>query len=108
MELVMYEADTQSTVMSTTPEEIAIGLIDAWNAHDAEAILSFYATDYEGIDVGQPGYEHGLDGKRQAALRYFQAYPDLHFTVEQVVVQGDCVVACWVAKGTHMGQLMGI
>jgi steroid delta-isomerase-like uncharacterized protein len=91
-----------------SPEEVAIGLMDAWNEHDAEKILSYYAPEYEGIDVGQATHEHGLDGKRQAALRYFQAYPDLHFTVEKTVVQGDCVVACWIASGTHMGYLMGI
>src|SRR5690348_9968306 len=101
----MYEVSTKT---KESPEVVATGLIDAWNAHDVTAIMSFYAPEYEGIDVGQPTHEHGLEGKRQAALRYFQAYPDLHFTIEKVVVQGDCAVVCWVASGTHMGSLMGI
>jgi steroid delta-isomerase-like uncharacterized protein len=104
----MYEVDIHAEAGVMSPEDVAAGLFDAWNEHDAERILSFYAPHYEGIDVGQATPEHGLEGKRQAALRYFDAYPDLHFTIEKTVVQGDCVVTIWTAKGTHLGYLMGI
>lgn len=34
--------------------------------------------------------------------------PDLRFTIEQEVAEGDAVVSRWTAKGTNSGPLMGI
>ncbi len=36
------------------------------------------------------------------------ALPDTHFTVEDVVDEGDKVAARWTATGTHKGAMMGI
>lgn len=100
--------DLETNTQFASPSQVAIGLIDAWNNHDVEGVMSFYAPHYEGLDVGQATPEHGLEGKRQAALRYFNAYPDLRFTVEQVIEQDNSVAVCWIASGTHQGHLMGI
>ena len=35
------------------PALIAIELMNAWNEHDVERVMSFYASDYVGVDVGQ-------------------------------------------------------
>jgi predicted ester cyclase len=35
------------------------------------------------------------------------AIPDVHFTIEDMVAEGDKVVTRWLAKGTHKGDLMG-
>lgn len=32
------------------------------------------------------------------------AFPDLHFTVEHLLAQGDTVVGHWIARGTHAGS----
>lgn len=39
---------------------------------------------------------------------YAEAFPDLHYTIEEMVVEGDLVVSRWVARGTHMGHLLNI
>jgi len=36
------------------------------------------------------------------------AFPDVHFSVEDQVVEGDKVVTRWRGSGTHQGNLMGI
>jgi predicted ester cyclase len=36
------------------------------------------------------------------------AFPDLHVKNEDVIVEGDKVVARWTARGTHNGMLMNI
>jgi predicted ester cyclase len=39
---------------------------------------------------------------------YYAAFPDLRFTVEDQVAEGDKVVTRWSSEGTHKGELMGI
>jgi steroid delta-isomerase-like uncharacterized protein len=34
--------------------------------------------------------------------------PDLHYTLEEVVAEGEKVVVHWTATGTHQGDMMGI
>ena len=39
---------------------------------------------------------------------YRSAFPDVHFTIEDLFAAGDKVVSRWTARGTHKGELMGI
>jgi steroid delta-isomerase-like uncharacterized protein len=39
---------------------------------------------------------------------YFDAFPDLHFTPEEIIVQDDRAVLAWIGRGTHRGKLMNI
>ena len=39
---------------------------------------------------------------------YRSAFPDLRFTIEDMIAEGDKVATCWRAAGTHQGELMGI
>ena len=42
-------------------------------------------------------------------IEYFrQAVPDLTYTVEDQVAEGDEVVSRWRAKGTHQGEFFGV
>jgi predicted ester cyclase len=36
------------------------------------------------------------------------AFPDLHQTIEEQIAEGDKVAYRWTARGTHLGELMGI
>jgi len=61
-----------------------------------------------GIDVGQATPEHGPDGKRDTVLLYLEAFPDLHFSLEKLLCEGDTVAVSWIARGTHNGLYMRI
>ncbi len=39
---------------------------------------------------------------------YFSAFPDLSFTVHEIVCEQDKAVSRFTASGTHEGELMGI
>ena len=95
----------------TTPGEIARlvrNLLEAWNAHDPERLRTFYASGYEGVDVGQAKPQRGPQDVSRMVKRYVQAFPDLRFVDEDVVVQGNRAVLVWTARGTHGGELMHI
>lgn len=48
-----------------------------------------------------------LHEENDRAKAWRQAYPDLKFTLEQVVAEGDLVSVLWMAKGTHTGTFNG-
>lgn len=50
----------------------------------------------------------GSEAFKQVVMMYRTAFPDLHFTIEEVIVEGNTSAARWVSGGTHHGELMGI
>ncbi len=83
-------------------------LLEAWNAHDIERIKTFYAPEYEGVDVGQAERQRGPQSVPRNVERYLRAFPDLHFVEEDIVAQDGRAVLVWKAYGTHEGRLMNI
>jgi len=55
-----------------------------------------------------PGTPGGLEGARQTLGMFLSAFPDLHFTVEDMIAEGDRVVARVTMSGTQQGPFMGI
>ncbi len=51
---------------------------------------------------------HGRDGAKQYVTMLRKAFPDLHFTVEDQIAEGDMVVTRWTARGTHKGQFQDV
>ena len=94
--------------MSTSPKQFAQDLIDALNTHDPDRVTAFYAPDYEEIDVAQAGPQIGRDTVRRKLLAYWRAFPDLKFTLDDVIVEGDRFVMVWRWCGTHRGTIMNI
>lgn len=55
-----------------------------------------------------PGFPGGPEGTKQFAAMLRSAFPDLHFTVEDVIAEGDKVVVRGTMRGTHQAEFMGI
>ena len=55
-----------------------------------------------------PGQPPTLAGLKKGFTQYRNAFPDIHFVVKDVIVQGDKAVARWTMTGTHKGAFMGI
>jgi steroid delta-isomerase-like uncharacterized protein len=50
----------------------------------------------------------GRDGAKQYVAALRTGFPDLRFTVEGQVAEGNMVVTRWSARGTHAGEFQGI
>ena len=83
-----------------------------WHQGQCEAIEEVIAPTYihhtspTAVDGGPE--VHGPDGVRHAVTAWRSAFPDLHFTLEDLLVEGDKVVARWTCDGTHHGVFRGI
>ena len=55
-----------------------------------------------------PGLLPGLEGTKQLVTMYRNAFPDVHFTIDEQIAEGDKVMTRWTAHGTHQGELAGI
>ena len=52
-----------------------------------------------------PGIPPGPEGSKIQVMVYRTAFPDIHFTVEEQVAEGDTVVTRWSGTGTQQGAL---
>ena len=50
----------------------------------------------------------GLEAYKQFLSMYITAFPDLQFTIEDIIAEGDTVVVRYTTRGTHQGNFMGI
>jgi len=55
-----------------------------------------------------PGTPGGLEGARQTFDMFLTAFPDRHFTVEDLIAEGDRVAARVTMSGTQHGAFMGV
>ena len=55
-----------------------------------------------------PGLPSGPEGQRQLIGFYRSAFPDVQFTVEDQIAEGERVVTRWTAQGTHTGEFAGL
>ncbi len=93
--------------MSTNISQIVDELLDSWNRHDVEQAATFYAPDYQGVDVGQASVQHGPRERVRILESYMRAFPDISFTGE-TVVEGSRAVLIWTMRGTHQGVFLHI
>ena len=54
------------------------------------------------------GLPNGPEGSKQFVTAYRNAFPDVHFTIDDQIAEGDKVVTRWTAQGTHQGELAGL
>jgi predicted ester cyclase len=68
-----------------------------------DAADEIYAPNYVGHEPTF-GDVHGVEGVKQQAGDYRQAFPDLQSTIEDQVAEGDKVVTRFRTRGTHQGE----
>lgn len=77
------------------------------NTGQVDRIDQFISPDYTEI-YDSKRYPLGIEGAKEHILGVRRTYPDLTLTIEQQIAEGDWVVTCITARGTHRGEWMGI
>ena len=55
-----------------------------------------------------PGLPTGPEGAKQLITIYRNAFPDVHFTIDEQLAEGEKVLTRWTGHGTHQGELQGL
>ncbi len=80
---------------------------DAINQNNLDALDEVVASDITDHDAG-PGQAPGLEGVKQLFSSIHTAFPDFRMNVEDMIAEGEKVVARVSWSGTHQGEFMGI
>jgi predicted ester cyclase len=86
--------------------DIASGLIAAFNGHDAERLASLYTDDQVTVLPGAPEPVRGRKNKEEMVAGYFGAFPDLTLEIPLVLVSGTHIVCAGHMAGTNTGPLV--
>jgi steroid delta-isomerase-like uncharacterized protein len=76
------------------------------NQKNLDAFDEFYAADAVHHEPDQD--LQGLEEVKQYTAMYFEAFPDMSVSVEDLIAEGDKVVSRYAYLGTHQGELQGI
>jgi steroid delta-isomerase-like uncharacterized protein len=94
--------------MSTEQNKALVrSIIDAINRGNFAVIDELCAPAYVHHDPGNPQVRSRED-YRQWFTRFGIAFPDLQFTIEDLIAEGDKVVCRYTFRGTHKGQWRGM
>jgi steroid delta-isomerase-like uncharacterized protein len=97
---------------ATSPEAFASRLLDAWDSHDIDQILTFYAEDafYEDVPNVENGWAVPMQGRpmiRESLIETFEEMPDLGFEMVSASSAGNRLVVEWIMSGTQYREFTG-
>ena len=81
--------------------------LEIWNTGDLTIADEIFAADFVNHDPSVPDVIN-LEGLKGLVVMSRIATPDLRITIEDMIAEGDKVVARLSAIGTHKGDFMGI
>jgi predicted ester cyclase len=92
--------DQNKTQFRRTFEEL-------FNRGNLDVADDLVAPDFLNHDA-PPDQNRGAQSMRGTVTMLRSAFPDLHFTIEELVAEGDTVAGRVTATGTHRGTFMGM
>ena len=81
---------------------------EVFNKGDLAIVDELVAPDFVNHEVPPGMNNRGPDSTRQVVRMLRTAFPDLHFTIEDLVGEGDTVAGRVTMSGTHLGPFQGI
>jgi steroid delta-isomerase-like uncharacterized protein len=94
-------SEQNKALVRRIPEEL-------FNKGDLSVADQVFAQDYVEHVERPPGYPSGVPGIKQFVADFRAAFPDLQYTVEDVLGEGEKVVLRTTVRGTHRGPFLGI
>src|SRR5262249_38387439 len=81
---------------------------ELWNEANLSVADQFFAPNYIHHDPATQDFGRGPESERKRLNLYRSAFPDLRLTIENIISEGETVMARWSCHATHRGELNGI
>ena len=79
----------------------------AFNEKRLEVIDELVDIDY--VDHGPfHGQQSGREGMKQAHKYFYEGFPDIQQTIDDILAEDDKVVVRWTCRGTHLGRFVSV
>lgn len=95
--------------MSTENKNIVRRLYDeVWNKRKLDLVAELISPSHALNDPFVSGSQVGPEMYRRRIQEFIESFPDLRFTLDDLISEKEKVVAAWVMSGTHKGGFMNI
>jgi hypothetical protein len=84
-------------------KDVVRGWFEGLNRHDVVAMADLVADDF----VNHSSTNQGRAGAIAEIEYWISAFPDVAATIEDLIAEGDRVVARFTTTGSHLGDFMG-
>jgi len=81
---------------------------EVWNERKLEVVDELLSASHALQDPNLSGSQVGPERYKRRVVELTTGFPDLCFTIEDTVAEGEKFVACWTFSGTHQNEYMGI
>lgn len=81
---------------------------EVWNNGNLAAVDEIFSRDLVAHDPAAPGGSHDREAAKQWFAMVRAAFPDIQFTIEDMIAEGDKVATRTLASATHRGEFMGV
>lgn len=81
---------------------------EVWNQRKIDTIQEILSPSHALHDANSSGSSVGPDAYKRQYFSFISAFPDLRFTIEDIIGEDDKIVVCWSVSGTHKGEFMGV
>jgi steroid delta-isomerase-like uncharacterized protein len=81
---------------------------EGWNGHNTALIDTLYAPDVVQHDPSSPLPVTSREAMKQYIGGFLTAFPDLRFTTDDLLAEGDKVLWRFTAVGSNTGPLLSI
>jgi steroid delta-isomerase-like uncharacterized protein len=95
----MAAAENKAVIASFVEEVINKGRL--------ERVDDLVALDFAELDP-LPGQQPGSEGLKQVIGAFRNAFPDIHWVIEEMVGEDDKVFSRFTWHGTHRGEFFGV
>ena len=100
----MTTATSRETLVQLYVERFIEEILNQGQADKMDALVTQDFVDHNPL----PGCPPSAESVKRLVVGLHTAFPDLHFDVEDVIVEGDRVVGRWRMEATNTGSFMGI
>ena len=81
---------------------------EVWNGRRLEVVNEIISPSHALHDNNTPGSSIGPEAYKRTVTRFLTGFPDLCFSIEDVVAEEEKLAVSWNFSGTHKGKYMGI
>ena len=81
---------------------------EVWKKRNLAAIDEIISSSHALTEPDAYDSRVGPAAYKATVSRFFQGIPDLRFTIQDVISEGNKFVVVWIMNGTHQGEFYGV